>query len=109
MTNSIGKMRHQVEIQRPVNTTDTGGGSARTWATVSTRWANIKPVSGVETYRQGQVQEALTHEIMIRHTSDIGTNYRVKYGTRVFNIKHLRNIDERNRFIIMKCDEGVAV
>lgn len=109
MTNSIGKMRHQVEIQRPVDTVDTGGGSGRAWSTVSTRWANIKPTSGTETYRQGQVQEALTHEIIIRHTDSIGTNYRVKYGARVFNIKHLRNIDERNRYIIMKCDEGVAV
>ena len=107
--NSIGKMRYKIEVQSPVNTTDTGGGSTRTWSTVSTRWANIIPKSGNESYRQGQVQETLTHEVTIRWLENIGTNYRLKYGNRLFNIKNLKNIDERGRYIVMQCEEGVAV
>ena len=108
MARSIGNLRHQVEIQSPVNTTDTGGGAAKTWSTQNVVWASLKPVKGVETYRQGQVQETLSHELYIRYTADIGTNYRVKYGTRTFNIKHIRNIDERDRYLLLMCDEGVA-
>jgi len=107
--NSIGKMRHKVEVQAPVNSSDGGGGSTRTWSTVSTRWAKISPKGGNESYRQAQVQETLTLEITIRWLENIGTNYRLKYGSRIFNIKNLRNIEERSRYIVMQCEEGVAV
>ena len=109
MAYSIGKMRHKIEIQSPVNTTDTGGGSARTWSTVSTRFAEVRPVKGAESLRQGQVQETLSYEIIMRHTDEIGTNYRVKFGDRILNIRHLRNENQRNRYTILECEEGVAV
>ena len=109
MAYSIGKMRHKVEIQAPVNTTDTGGGSARTWSTVNTRFANVRPVKGVEGYRQGQGQETLSYEVVMRHTDDIGTNYRLKFGSKILNIKHLRNENQRDKYTILQCDEGVAI
>lgn len=105
---SIGMMRHQVKLQSPSHTTDTGGGAAKTFTTLALLWANIKPVSGSEKVRQGKVQETVTHHITIRFRADIGTNYRVQYGTRNFNIRHIRNIDERDRYLLLICEEGVA-
>lgn len=109
MAYSIGKMRHRVEIQAPVNTTDTGGGSTRTFSTVSTRFANVQPVKGVESYRQGQVQETLSYKVVMRHTDEIGTNYRLKFGSKILNIRHLRNEHQRDKFTILECEEGVAI
>ena len=105
---SIGMLRHQVSLQSPTNTTDTGGGAVKTWTTLAKLWANIKPVSGSEKYRQGQVQETATHHVTIRYRSDIGTNYRLVYESRNFNIKHIRNIDERDRYMLLVCNEGEA-
>ena len=102
----IGKMRHQVLLQQPTNTTDAGGGAVKTWSTVDTMFASIKPVSGSEKYRQGKVQELETHHITVRYRTGIGTNYRVQYQSRNFNIKHIRNIEERNRFLLLVCNEG---
>lgn len=106
--NSIGQMRYQVKLQSPTNTTDTGGGIAQTWALVANLWANIKPISGRETFRQGQIQDSTTHEVYIRYRTDIYTKYRILYGTRSFNIKHIKNMDERKRFMLLSCEEGVA-
>ena len=103
---SVGMLRHQVSLQSPSNTTDAGGGAAKTFTTLAKIWANIKPVSGQEKYRQGQVQETVTHHVMIRFRSDIGTNYRLLYESRIFNIKHIRNIDERDRYLLLICNEG---
>ena len=105
---SIGMLRHQVSLQKPTNTTDAGGGAAKSYTTLATLWANIKPVSGSEKYRQGQVQETATHQVTIRFRSDIGTNYRIVYDDRNFNIKHIRNVDERDRYILLICNEGEA-
>ena len=104
----IGMLRHQVALQKPTNTTDAGGGATKSYTTLATLWASIKPVSGSEKYRQGQVQETATHQITVRFRSDIGTNYRIVYESRNFNIKHIRNIDERDRYLLLICNEGEA-
>ena len=105
---SVGMLRHQVSLQKPTNTTDAGGGAVKTFSTLTKLYASIKPVSGQEKYRQGQVQESVTHHITIRFRKDIGTNYRIQYDDRNFNIKHIRNIDERNRYLLLVCNEGEA-
>lgn len=109
MATTIGKMRYKVKLQKATTTRDAGGGVTESWTTLKEIWADIKPVSGSERYRQGKVQETLTHEITIRYREDLGTNYRIQYESRNFNIKSARNIDERDRFWVLLCTEGEAI
>ena len=108
MPTSIGRLRHRVTIQKPTATTDTGGGTAVTWATLKEVFADIQPQSGTSGFRQEQVQESVTHRIIMRYRADIGTNYRIKFGTRIFNIHSILNEAERDRFLVLFCEEGVA-
>lgn len=105
----LGKMRHRVALQSATNTTDAGGGLAQVWETITHIYASIEPKNGSESYRQGQIQDKTTHEITMRYRANISTKYRIKYGTRLFNINHIKNIDERDRFLLLTCEEGVAV
>lgn len=109
MATTIGRMRHKVKLQSATATRDAGGGVSESWTTAKELWADIRPVSGAEKYRQGKVQETLTHEITIRHRTGIDTNYRIQYESRNFNIKSIRNIDERDRFLVLLCTEGEAI
>ena len=109
MAYSIGKMRHKVKLQKPTSTRDAGGGVSQTYTTLKELWARIRPVSGSEKYRQGKVQESVTHEIIIRYRDDLGTDYRIHYESRNFNIKVARNIDERDRYWLLQCTEGEAI
>ena len=106
---SIGKMRYEVQLQKPTNTIDTGGGLTEAWSTLANLWADIKPLRGAETYRQGQVQEKTTHLITIRYRRDIGTNYRILYDSDNYNIKYIKNLDNRDRFLELECELGVAI
>lgn len=108
MANSIGKMRYRVQIQSATNTTDAGGGRTQAWSRVADIWANIIPKSGKESYRQGKIQDDVTHDIYIRHRSDIDAAYRIVYDSRTFNIKSILNVEERDRFLLLSCVEGVA-
>ena len=63
----LGKMRYEVQLQRPTNTRDTGGGLTEAWTTLANLWADIRPKSGSETLSQGQVQERTVYEFIIRH------------------------------------------
>ena len=108
MANSIGKMRYKAELQSPTATTDAGGGSAITWSRLTDLYCNIKPIRTDERYRQGQVKDSVSHDVYIRYRTDINTKYRLVYNSRNFNIKGIMNVDERDRYLLLKCQEGVV-
>jgi len=109
MSNSIGKMRYRVKVENATNTRDAGGGMSQNYTAVTFIYANIKPVNANSSYRQGMVQEKVTHEVTMRYMKNIGTNSRISYGTRLFDIKGIVNVDERDRFLKLLCEEGVAI
>jgi len=106
---SIGKMRFEIELQKPTNTRDAGGGITEEYTTLSNLYASIETTRGNETLRQGQVQEKTTHIFTIRYRRDIGTNYRIRYDSDNYNIKYIKNIDNRNRYLELECERGVAL
>jgi SPP1 family predicted phage head-tail adaptor len=55
------------------------------------------------------VQEKITHEVTLRYMTNIDTNSRITYGTKNFNIKGIINVDERDRYLKLLCEEGVAI
>ena len=109
MSNSIGKMRYRVKVETATNTRDAGGGISQSYTPVTFIYANIKPLKADSTYRQGIVQEKVTHEVTIRYMDNISTNHRISFGSRLFDIKGIINIDERDRFLKLLCAEGVAI
>ena len=109
MSNSIGKMRYRVKVERATNTRDAGGGLSQAFNSVATIYANIKPKSANSTYTQGMLQEKVTHEITIRYMKNIDTNSRITYGTRQFAVNGIINVDERDRFLTLLCEEGIAI
>ncbi len=106
----IGARRHRIELQEEVKPADTGGGYTLSWATRATVSASIKPVSGSEQLRSAQLEARVTHKIETRYRRDVAltAKWRVKFGTRVFNIRTVINEDERGRTWILKVDEGMA-
>lgn len=109
MSNSIGKMRYKVKVERATNTRDAGGGLSQAFSSVATIYANIKPKSANSAYRQGMLQEKVTHEITIRYMKNIDTNSKITYGTRSFAVNGIVNVDERDRFLTLLCEEGIAI
>jgi SPP1 family predicted phage head-tail adaptor len=107
----IGTMRHRIALQNSTPSGDSRGGSSLSWATADTVWAEVKPLSGSEALRGMEMQDRITHRITIRFRDDITINAksRVLWGSRIFNIRSVRNIDERGKYIVMSADEGVAV
>lgn len=105
---SLGRMRHKIAIQSPTATVDSGGGRSIAWSTLKEVYADIRPTTGRYQFQHDQEKEKVTHKIIIRHRADIGTNYRVKFGSRIFNIHSILNEDERDRFLTMMCEEGGA-
>lgn len=86
-----GTLRHHVELQRVSVTPDSHGDQVKTWTTLASAWASIEPLSGREFLQASQVMSDVTVRIKLRGRPDITLTPkdRVKYGTRLFDIRHV--------------------
>ena len=50
----------------------------------------------------------MTHRVTIRHRDGVTPKMRLKFGTRILNIRAVINAGERNRTLELLCEEGVG-
>ncbi len=101
-----GRLRKRVIIERASTAVDEYGEEIETWATLTTVWAGVEPVSGKERIQGGQAKAITTHLIIMRHT-DITNNDRINLSGRIFNIESVINRDERNKELQIMAVENV--
>jgi SPP1 family predicted phage head-tail adaptor len=112
ITTTAGQLDKYVALQKWVESRTASGHVTKTWGTYYNCWAYIRTLSGLERLRAQQVGTIHSHEITIRHTRDyvIQPDHRIVYvdadiGTRTFDIKDVRNVDEAGWEIRMQCIE----
>lgn len=103
-----GELRHRINLQSKTATRDSFGAETIAWKTERTIWASIKPLSGSEYFLAQQVQADVTHQIRIRYFEGIRPDWRIVFGTRIFDIKSNINLDERNNEMILMAKEFVT-
>ncbi len=96
---TIGDLRHRVQIETAVRTSDGGGGATVAWTLVADVWAAIWPRTSDEALQLDRVAGKATHDIWIRFRSDVKPDMRVKFGTRVFDIRGVIDADDRARWL----------
>ena len=111
-----GRLRHRVQIVKPVAAQDTTGG----WSTnqntvVIATWASVEALTSTEKFAAHEFASEVTHKIFIRHprsridpsgnTSGITADMQVWFGTRQFQIEAVLNPDEIKEMLILICCE----
>ena len=102
----IGDLNKRITIQYEVQTSDAMGGFSVVWTDLKTVWAAIWPVSANEHLQAMQNTMTITHRIRIRYRSDLSASYRIKYGTRYFNIVSMVNPNERGEWLDIMAKEA---
>jgi SPP1 family predicted phage head-tail adaptor len=105
-----GRLRHRITIQEfRVTGRNVIGGEVKDWVNVATVWAGIEPIRGREYLAADQPRAELTHRVPMRYRPGIvPTTMRVKYGSRVFDIKSVIDPDERHVDLELMCTEAVG-
>lgn len=105
------RLRQRITFQEPVETPDGAGGYTRSFSDVATVWAEMLPYApslGGERLQGRQLQEQVTHRVLIRYRADITTAMRIYYAGRYFNIRSVINVNEANVLLHLLAEEGVA-
>jgi SPP1 family predicted phage head-tail adaptor len=103
-----GKLTSKITIQRDCGKTrDAHGQPVENWEQFHECWAQIKPTSGRERYIDQQLLAEATHEVAIRYKAGITPKMRVLYGSRIFDITVVHDIEERHVEMRLICKELV--
>jgi SPP1 family predicted phage head-tail adaptor len=105
-----GTLRHIVSIQaRDTAQESVYGSQGTTWTEV---YGNvpvaITPLTGKEREIAMAIFPDSQFEIDMRYLPGLTVSHRIVYGTRIFDILNIDNIDERNRELVLTCKEGTT-
>jgi len=103
-----GKLNKRIIIQQTTMTQNGYGEPIDSWSTFATVWASLEPVQGREFWAQQQVQSEVTIRIRIRYFSGVTSAMRILYGSRIFTIQSVIDVQERHVEMQLMCSEGVA-
>lgn len=104
-----GQLRHQVTLQQLGARVDDGtGGGSIPFNDVASVWAAIEPLTGRELLDAGQYDPSLTHRVRIRYYAGVRPSWRIKYATRLFDVKSIADLEERHREMDLMCEELVT-
>jgi head-tail adaptor len=109
----VGSLRHLVTLENPgAALPDGDGGFTLAWTALDPPqvWASIKPATARDLERAvaGTVQASASHLVTLRYVNGVSTKTRLVFGTRIFAVQGVHNVDERNRELVLACAEVEA-
>jgi SPP1 family predicted phage head-tail adaptor len=114
-TTPAGEYRHTVVIRRPptVETQDSTGQVIGGYETVTTAKAKIEMISARERFVAAQEYATATHRISMRYQPALDAmdaSWIVAFGDVVYKLIGPKdNVKQRNREIVLLCEEGPPV
>ncbi len=101
----VDRLNKRIKIQAKTNNNDGFGGYLETWSDSKILWAEIRPVSNLDSFRGKRIEEKITHIITIRHYAPLTTQHRIKYKNRIFGIVGIINTLENNQTMEIRAEE----
>lgn len=88
--------------------TKTATGSTRTFELVGTVWCKIESSSGVETIHTDKLKATATSKFTMRYRADISETAKLVYKGVDYQIRHINNVEEADKWLIIKGERGVV-
>ena len=98
-----GQLRHRIRIDTQTSVLDDSGNMTLTWTPITTDQlaARMRGRSAQQAYRAGRDEGTRRWEADIRYRADVGTNCRVVWQNRQFDIEGVINLDGRQRYLTL--------
>lgn len=110
---SLGKFRTRVSFHRKDGVLDDYGGTSTGFSETAflTVWGQLEDRNARETTETSGLENPQSAYLRVRHSTDatgVTEADQVRTGSRRYQIRSIRNVEERNKFIEMILERGVA-
>ena len=101
-----GELRHKIELQRYSETQDNFGEPIKGYIHFAFAYAQVRPLTGRESYQEEMVSTQQTHKIKMRYIQGVESTMRIVFGGRIFEIiGNPINYHERNIHLTFNAKE----
>lgn len=103
----VGNLRHRLKILKTDRVSDGGGGNEVSFSVITDGevWGMVSPATGKETFTAQANQFQVSHKILIRRHPSLTTANVIQFGSRLFDIRLIRNLEERGFVQELLCEE----
>lgn len=98
-------LRNKITIQQQTNSQDSSGQLIPMWSNFVTVWASVEPISGREFFAADRLNSQITTRIRIRYLSGIIPAMRCVFGTHIYEIQSVIDIEVRHKEIELMCSD----
>ena len=101
----IGQLRSRIQFLKDTKTSDGAGGYTSAKSVDFEMWGYIRQISESEAMRNGQEIGYNSYEIWVQYQSSIipTRQHVILYNNKAYTINGTREIEEKNRWIVMSC------
>jgi SPP1 family predicted phage head-tail adaptor len=96
---AIGELRLRFNLEQPVESDDGSGGVTRTWSDAGSVWAALEPLAMDNRGVTDRETPTLRYRLTVRTYPDLSVKHRFRLGSRILQIRAMRDPDERGEFI----------
>jgi len=101
-----GELSERVRLEAAVDSPDGAGGFSRSFEVAGEAWAKITPLAAEPHARAERAGERLRFEVILRRpASPPEGGMRLVWKDRVLEIRAVRPLDPRDRFLVLDCVE----
>lgn len=108
MRPSSNQLRHRITLQSRSGANDGFGQETLTWTDVLSCFASIDPAPRPQQVAGEAEVSSRTHVVMIRYRPNITARMRAIYGSRIFEITSVIDLEERHFWLQLDCTEGLT-
>lgn len=103
-----GALSCPIVVEARATTVDAFGEQSSTWTAWASMYARIETLGGRELQTAQAFRSDVSHRITARYLDGVTAAHRVRFGSRVFDIAAVFNVDERGREMQILASEGLA-
>lgn len=103
-----GRLRRRLVLEAPADAPDGAGGVTRSYASVTSLWAEVTPVSAAGEVVAADAGATRRYRMVVRAGPDVTTRHRLRDGARVFRVVAVREADASRRFLAIEAEERDA-
>lgn len=96
---AIGELRLRLTLEQPEESDDGIGGVARTWSDAGSVWAALEPLAMNGGNIADRDTPTLRYRLTLRPYPDLSAKHRFRLGSRILQIRAMRDPDERGEFV----------
>ena len=105
---SPGALREPVAFQARTRTGTGDGGYTEGWATYRSTQAHVKAASGREVWAGDRVDARSMWKVTCRYFPGLQESDRLVIRGEAYNIRHVDNVELRNRWLVITAEQGAA-